>query len=60
MILDTLRKAAKEKGLSLKSVAELAGIKYDTLLSWNDHVPSALALVKVAKVLGTTAEELLK
>ena len=60
MLIDTLREVAKEKGMSLKAVADDSGVKYDTLLGWKDHVPNALALAKVAKVLGTTSEELLK
>lgn len=60
MILDTLREAAKEKGLSLKAIAEASDVKYDTLLGWKDHVPNAIVLAKVASVLGTTSEELLK
>ena len=60
MLLDKVREATKEKGMTLKEVAEKAEMKYDSLLRWNDSMPSALTLASVARVLGTTSEELLK
>ena len=60
MLLDRVRDATKKKGMTLKEVAEKAEMKYDTLLRWNDSMPNALTLASVAKVLGTTSEELLK
>ena len=60
MLLDKVREAAKEKGMTLKEVAEKAEMKYDSLLRWNDSMPNALTLASVARVLGTTSEELLK
>lgn len=51
MLLDKVKDVAKERGMTLKAVAAESGIKYDTLLSWNDHVPGALAVWKVSKVL---------
>ena len=60
MILDKVRDAAKAKGMTLKDVAEAAGIKYDTLMSWNEHVPGALSLWKVSKVLEIAFADLLE
>ena len=60
MLKDTIKKLAGEKGMTLREVADQSGVPYSAIACWNDHVPNALALVKVAKVLGTTAEELLK
>jgi len=59
MLLDKVRGAAKEKGMSLKEVAEKAQIKYDTLLRWNDHTPGSLAVWKISKVLDIPVADLL-
>ena len=59
MILDKVKAVAKEKGMTLKDVATETEIKYDTLLSWNEHVPGAMAVWKVSKVLDVSVGELL-
>ena len=60
MILDKVKEVAKDKGMTLKEVAARSGIKYDTLLSWNEHVPGAMAVWKVSKALDVSIEELLE
>ena len=60
MLKDTIKALASEKGLTLRKVAHESGVPYSAIACWNDHVPNALALAKVAKVLGTTSEELLQ
>ena len=59
MILDKVKAVAKNKGMTLKEIAARSGIKYDTLLSWNEHVPGAMAVWKVSKVLDVSVGELL-
>ena len=60
MILDKVKEVAKDRGMTLKEVAARSGIKYDTLLSWNEHVPGAMAVWKVSKVLDVSVGELLE
>ena len=59
MLLDKVRAVAKEKGMTLKTVAKKAEINYDTMMSWKDHKPGALAVWKVSKALDTPVAELL-
>lgn len=59
MLLDKVRAVAKEKGLTLKAVAEKAEINYDTMMSWKDHNPGALAVWKVSKALDMPVTDLL-
>lgn len=59
MLLDKVRTVAKEKGMTLKAVAEKAEINYDTMMSWKDHNPGALAVWKVSKALDIPVVDLL-
>ena len=60
MLRDKIKEMAAEKGLTLRKVSEESGVPYSALACWNDSMPSAVALARVAKVLGTTSEELLE
>lgn len=60
MVLDKVKEHAAANGMKLLDVSVLSGVPYTALKEWNQHMPSALSLAKVAKVLGTTSEELLK
>lgn len=57
---ENVKAKCKEKGITLYDLCILAGVSYECVKKWDSHMPSALALVKVAKALGTTAEELLE
>lgn len=59
MLLDKVRAVAKERGMTLKAVAEEARINYDTMMSWKDHNPGALAVWKVSKALDVPVADLL-
>lgn len=57
---ENIKAKCKEKGITIHDMCIFAGVPYECVRKWGTHMPSALALVKVAKALGTTAEELLK
>ena len=59
MLLDKVKTIAKERGMTLKEVSAASGVKYDTLMSWNDHVPGALSVWKVSKALNVPLSDLL-
>ena len=61
ILYNGIRKRAKAMRLSLAEVALKSGVSYDSVKRYgNGYMPSAEALVSIAKVLGTTSEELLK
>ena len=60
MLKDKIRELANARCMTIRDVAKKSGIPYGTIMSWNEHIPNALDLVKVAEILGTTAEQLLK
>lgn len=60
MLKDTIKALATEKGLTLRELAKESGVPYAALMEWNSSMPSALALVKVTTVLGTTVEKVLE
>lgn len=60
MLKDTIKRIAAEKGITLREVAKESGVPYSAMMEWNYSMPSALALVKVCSVLGTTAEKVLE
>ena len=56
-----IRERAREKGMSLLELSIMSGVSYDMIKRYgNRYMPSAYALAKIAKALGTTSEELLK
>lgn len=60
MVLTNIQERCKEKGVSLSSVEKLSDLKPNTIYRWADHMPSADRLARVARVLGTTVEDLLE
>lgn len=47
--------------MSLLELSIMSGVSYDMIKRYgNQYMPSAYALAKIAKALGTTSEELLK
>lgn len=59
-LLTRIVEKGKESGLTLGMIAEKSGVSYDRIKKWSKHMPAADSLCKVAKAIGTTAEELLK
>lgn len=57
---ENIKAKCKEMGITIYDLCVLAGVPYECVRKWGSHMPGALALVKVAKALGTTAEELLE
>lgn len=60
MLLHKIQTLCKEKNVALTNVERLAGLSANSIYRWDESMPSADKLVKVARILGTTAEELLK
>lgn len=60
MIYETIKGICKERGISIRSVEIEAGLSNGSIGKWNEAMPAADNLVAVAKILGTTAEELLE
>ena len=59
MLKDTIKRLASEKGMTLRDVAEKSEVPYSAIMEWNDHVPGALAVWKVSKVLDVPVTDLL-
>lgn len=59
-MLHKIRELAKEKGLHLYEVEQQAGLPAKSIFRWDDSMPAADKLARVAQVLGTTVEELLQ
>lgn len=60
MLKDTIKMLAAEKGMTLRELAKVSEVPYTAIREWNSSMPSALALVKVTTVLGTTVEKVLE
>lgn len=59
-MLHKIRELCREKGISLAELERETGLSEKSIFSWNEVMPSADKLARVAKVLGTTVEELLE
>lgn len=59
-IFDKISKKASEKGMSINSIEEKAGVSTGSVYKWNTVSPTVKNLAKVAEVLGCTVDELLK
>jgi len=59
--MSTLRYAREDAGLSRERLARLAETSTSTItrMEREDHIPNAATVVRIASVLGTTAESLL-
>ena len=58
-LFETIKKLAKEKGMSLLQVNEKAGLGKMSIYNWKNKTPSINALKKVAKVLNTNVNDLI-
>lgn len=59
MLLENIKRYCKNKGITVSELVIRAGITRRTLYEWDDHMPAADKLLKIAKCLDTTVEELL-
>lgn len=58
-LFETIKKLAKEQGMSLLQVNEKAGLGKMSIYNWKNKTPSINALKKVAKVLNTNVNDLI-
>ena len=59
-IFDKISRKAAEKGISINSLENQAGVSTGSIYKWNVVSPTIRSLSKVAEVLGCTIDELLK
>ena len=55
-----IRRIAAERGWSLRELEKQAGVSVGTIYRWDDSTPSADKLLKVAKTLDVSMEELME
>lgn len=60
MIYDNIVTIAAEKGISIKKLEAQAGIGNGTIGKWRNSDPQVETLMKVAKALSVSLEELVK
>lgn len=58
-IFNRVKQLAKENNISLKDINEKAGLGTGSIYSWKSSTPSIDSLIKVAKVLKTSLDDLL-
>lgn len=59
MVLRNIKKKCEEKALNIAQLEKLADISPRTIYNWDDVMPAADKLDRVADVLGTTVKALL-
>lgn len=59
MFRDKIKEICKERGISIRELERRAGLGEGTVKKWKDFTPRADNLLKVAKVLEVSMEELL-
>lgn len=57
-LIETIKKYARLRGMSLKDVALKSGLSENAIYNWKSHTPSDPTLNAVAKTLGISYEEL--
>lgn len=60
MILHNIKRLCTERGISLNDLEEMSGIGKNTIYRWGEHSPGIDKVLKVAKTLGVTVEQLLE
>ncbi|NVY95930.1 helix-turn-helix transcriptional regulator [Lactobacillus sp. DCY120] len=56
--LDLIKKFSRQRGWSLQTLAEKAGLGKNSIYRWNTKTPSTNSLKKIAKVLQISIEDL--
>ena len=59
-IYHKIKALAKAQGITIKAIEEELGVAENSIRRWNTVMPAADKLSKVAKILGTTVEDLLE
>lgn len=59
-VLDNLRDVCKEKGITLTKACEMSGVKWDTMIDWGNHKPTAVNLLKMANALEVDPMDLIE
>lgn len=60
MILHNIKRLCAERGISLNDLEQMTGIGKNTIYRWDEHSPGIDKVLKVAKSLGVTVEQLLE
>lgn len=58
-VYDNIKSVAKTAGISINSVEKQAGLSAGSVCKWNVVSPTASSLLKVAKILGCSINDLL-
>lgn len=58
-MLHKIKELCREQGITVAELERLAGLNQRTMAKWDETMPAADKLARVAKVLHTTVEELL-
>ena len=59
-VYDNICEKAKKAGISINSIEKETNLAIGSLCKWNTVSPTAKSLLKVAKVLGCSVDDLLK
>lgn len=59
MLFNKIKQLCEEKGISIYRLEKEAGLSKGAISKWGDSDPAASKLCAVAKILGTTSEQLL-
>ncbi len=60
MLYDKIKEVAKTKSLSIYRIERDLGFSNGSLRKWNNSIPSATSLKKVANYLNVTSDDLLE
>lgn len=58
-MLHKIKELCREQGITVAELERLAGLNQRTMAKWDETMPAADKLARVARVLHTTVEELL-
>lgn len=59
-MLHKIKELCREQGITVAELERLAGLNQRTMAKWDETMPAADKLARVAKVLHTTVEALLQ
>lgn len=59
-IYHKIKTLAKEQGITIEALESECGLGKNTMIKWDESMPAADKLARVAKCLGTTVEDLLE
>lgn len=59
-IYNKIKTLAKEQGITIEALEAKCGLGRNTMIKWDDSMPAADKLARVAQALGTTVEDLLQ